>query len=844
MQFILFVRRPQVAPNTPYHLDCFHSIQMGQAASYAESSVQRALLKLKHEEQAEEDELLEACGFRRPTATTVPDDARPAQSPVRGHDESGGMTSSNNPNGNNTDAGSCERLLSSPLPPPPACLAPFVSLAPKYYTLDELRDALRYLPDTLWVSLYRVSLLYILDNDHDGRVNSTDISFFMDWGIKTVGHQVPPEQLAEVLQTYAALHCWHRCLHVGEEIEAERAAAAAAAAAQSSRGGPGGGSGVAARSRRRPLQSVSGGGSSGSAPSHYHNHQQAQSVASFMLLHLREAFFRNRAGGQVPRPSSVQARAPDNDNATTTSTTCTSGAAAGAATEAGATEAGAAGGDGGRSCPAAPQFFSPRSAVTQPVTSATRLEAAAHFAEWMLRLVQNQERDRRHERQRLERRLRWLLAPEAKLNNNNILRHSQLLQHRSVRLRGGSLAMLSSLGDTGDGEDVVTSQPFLPPLRSGVVDMYDVTDAEVVDSDVVVELPRNSSNFAFPSQVASPAAAAEGDGVSAPSSRSVTPLESTSALIKTQHDGVDGGSIDRQTNAPVAQLRDSPNDTTPSPQQQQQRPSSCPVAAAAAAATTTPTTTAAAGLARSTDHVLTGSHVPRDSGACNHHSSSSGGGAPGTAAVDGQTTSLNWYMAAAAANNAPAFTPDQLAAVLMDAEAFYVELEKNGWCTIGAVEEAYLDFAVEDSYCLSFWAFCRLLNEASADEVEAALDLTTAQATAVLTSAVAVEEHRRAAAARQLQRLRVSPQHTSSPSSGWARQVEVVPMFLVSEYTFITFISAFIHAYWDMLESMGVDAVTQPVEMVAELTARSTTTTSPTHGSGVYEERGRGTAHQ
>jgi hypothetical protein len=713
---------------------------MGQAASYAESSVQRALLKLKHEEQAEEDELLHLCGYRRPsppetaTAPLKSGELPPTHAPVREGDIEARLP----------HTGSYHDELpssSSPLPPPPDSFGPFVSLAPEYYSLDELRDALRYLPDTLWVSLYRVSLLYILDNDHDGRVKSTDISFFMDWSIKTVGRDVPPEQLAEVLQTYAALHCWRRCLHAGEEAETERAAQ------QSGRGGGSGGGG-GARNRRRPLPGCPG---NGPAPfgHHHHHNPQSQSVAPFMLLHLRESFFSSRPGGPVQMTTTNAKEGAD--------------------------------GEGGFTSQAAMQYSSPRSAITKPVTSTTRLEAAAHFAEWMLRLVQNQERDRRHERQRFERRLRLLATPEMKLCNSR-LRHSQYLPHYSTRLRGGSLPMFPSTADAAEGEDViVTSQSCMPPSQPGVNMCDEETEVEVVammaprlslpDNDVVVGL----------------------GGFNTSSSNS----QLASAMVG------GGGDMPAHAAPPASRaLPTFPYSSTVNP----------------------PTTT----TRQSGDSILITSIEPMKEGGAQTAAGPvtlATAAAAGVGAADVSTNSTVGY-SPSGTNPAAAFPPYQVAALLMDSEAFYVELEKNGWCTIGAVEEAYLDFAVEDSYCLSFWAFCRLLNEASADEVQNALDLTTAQATAVLTSAAAVEDHRRAAAARQLQRVYGGGgggmQRIPSQMGGWERQVEVVPLFIVSEYTFLTFVAAFIHAYWDMLESMGVDAVTQPMEVAPVATACST----------------------
>ncbi|KPA76120.1 hypothetical protein ABB37_07890 [Leptomonas pyrrhocoris] len=791
---------------------------MGQAASYAESSVQRALLKLKQEEQTEEDELLRLCGYRRPAVSTaVAAPPRRDGPPAREGDSGGSNAQSVGCNAHET------------LPPPPESLGPFVSLAPEYYSLDELRDALRYLPDSLWVSLYRVSLLYILDNDHDGRVKSTDISFFMDWGIKTVGRGVPPEQLAEVLQTYAALHCRHRCLQVGEEIEGEQRAAAAAAAAAAAqppgRGGLGSGSG-GGRTRRRPLQSAgimgSGGGAGGgngpSSSHHHHNphhHQQAASVSSFMLLHLREAFFSSRPGGPAPLPSSA---------AVSSSAAVTPVRGAGTPLQ----EPPAAC-EGGLFSPITTQFASPRSAVTQPVTSSTRLEAAAHFAEWMLRLVQHQERDRRHERQRLERRLRFISAAEMKLCNSRLL-HSQFLQHHSMRLRGGSQAMPPSLGDD---DVVVVSQSSVPMPPGGATggDVNEDVEPEVIaivgqrlsypDSDTVAGLPLNNASSTLAQEAAagglSTAAAAK--KASSSSSRSVTPLGSSSALAKAQRDAMGGNGSSGDAAGSGCSMRPCPlpSDASPSHLTAAQNLFTSSSSRVLPSFPSPPTNSHSHHSSShhnaawpSESNTLMSSNPLKGNGA--HTSADAGGGGGG--AAERQTNSPNWC--APAGSGVASFSPFQLSAVLMDAEPLYVELERNGWCTIGAVEEIYLDFAVEDSYCFSFWAFCRLLNEASADEVQVALDLTTAQATAVLTSAAAVEEHRRAAAVRQLQRLRVS---LPDESDGWARQVEVVPLLIVSEYTFVAFVTAFIHAYWSMLESMGVDAVTQPAEMASRTTA-------------------------
>ncbi|KPI82965.1 hypothetical protein ABL78_8017 [Leptomonas seymouri] len=780
---------------------------MGQASSYAESSVQRALLKLKREEQAEEDELLSLCGYRRPSASAAAPDAGDTVQVRTPLPESDSVLSSQSMGCN----------CSEKFTPPPESLGPFVSLAPEYYSLDELRDALRYLPDTLWVSLYRVSLLYILDNDHDGRVKSTDISFFMDWGIKTVGRDVPPEQLAERLQTYAALHCWRRCLHVGERIEMERAVAAAQ---HSGRGGPSGNT-SAGRSRRRPLQSagmigVGSGVSGGNGSSPAHHYQRNQSVSSFMLLHLGEACFSSRSGGPVPLPSNAP-----------TSADATAGASGGASKE-----SPTASGEGGFSFPAATPLFSPRFAVTQPVTSTTRLEAAAHFAEWMLRLVQTQERDRRHERQRLERRLRLLAAPEMKRGNSR-LRHSQLLQHHSMRLRGGSLAMVQPLAEAGDGEDIVTSQSCMSMRAGGwAKDVNDDSEPEVVsitaprlslpDSNMVADLPLNNSSSTSQAVMVTAAGGTPAKGASSPSSRSITPLGYAPALAKVQKDALESNSNDATGVVYGARLCPLLSEISPLRQRQRQ-PSRHLVASSVSASSShvlpshpCPLTANNNTSGQSEDNIFMSPNLMKDSGS---HTNAAVGGGGGGGAAERQANSQSWH-SPASSGLAPC-SPHQLSAVLMDSEAFYVELELNGWCTIGAVEEVYLDFAVEDSYCLPFWAFCRLLNEPSADEVQAALELTTAQATALLTSATAVEEHRRAAAVRQLQRLHVTPQRTPGPRSGWERQVEVVPVFIVSEYTLVTFVAAFIHAYWDMLESMGADVVTQPTDMAASATALS-----------------------
>ncbi|KAG5481498.1 hypothetical protein LSCM1_05516 [Leishmania martiniquensis] len=820
---------------------------MGQAASYAESSVQRALLRLKEEEQADEDELLCACGYSRATlASSTNGSAAAAALPLPGVEH---RAPSSFPQARSAD---------SHLPPPPASFGPLVSLTPEYYTLDELRDVLRYLPDPLWVSLYRVSLLYMLDNDRDGRINSTDISFFMDWGIKTVGRDVLPDQLAEVLQTYAALHCWHRCLQVGERIESESATAAGAAQPPCYHGGSTE-DGGAWRTRRRPIASSSAvSGGSSSPPAHLQPHNQ--SVPSFMLLHFREALRNAPAGGPAPLAGTI---------GMTAVTSC----------------------DGAMPrMPSSSLYAWPRPAVRRPVTDSVRHAAAAHFAEWMLRLVQHQERDRRHERQRFERRVRSMTTTtDMKLGNAARLRHSSYVTHQSLRLRLSATLLsteAASADASVDGDDVVVSvsrdsTPGHPPSMlsatprgdaGAVVASPDMDDAAlqlevaalVPASPLTASLcfsdsPKRTSTARPPPSDGTPAAL-QGCAKTPPT----LPSHSRSAAPPCAPIALGGGDIISKgtpavaSTLPAVDARTVPSAGGAPPDSRRRTAVDGPPAADVSPvhSSSGPHRSAMAPPARP---LPSGgrSYSAHSSATALHEDlpvSASGAGASGEAdengssfsIVNGRVSSSSAASAAGAGAGAAVLAPSsgsvapllahQLSVLLMDAEAFYVELEASGWCTIGAVEEVYLDFAVEESYCVPFWSFCRLLNEASADEVQAALELPTDQAVVVLTSAVAVEEYRRAAALRQLQRQVAvhrdgghsnrSQRHSSTRGGGWARSLQVIPMFVVSEYTLVAFVAAFIHAYWAMLESMGVDPMTQHAmaESTSALPTRSAST--------------------
>ncbi|CAJ1987822.1 hypothetical protein conserved [Leishmania donovani] len=800
---------------------------MGQAASYAESSVQRALLRLKEEEQADEDELLCACGYRRASlASSTEESAAVAARSSRDAEQSGSSPLS------------ATRSADVQLPPPPESLGPLVSLTPEYYTLDELRHVLQYLPDPLWVSLYRVSLLYMLDNDRDGRINSTDISFFMDWGIKTVGRDVQPDQLAEVLQTYAALHCWHCCLHVGERIEAIKAAAAA-----QPHPGHGGntGAGGAVRTRRHHILSPS---AVGPLPLHQHHEQHhSQSVPSFMLFHFREAFLNAPAGGPVPLPGKMDITATKSSESTVSPTQ------------------------------SPPSLASSPSVFSQSITDNVRHAAAAHFAEWMLRLVQHQERDRRHERQRFERRVRSMAtASDVRLGATARLRHSSYVAQQSLRLRLSATLLpteAASADPSADGDDLVVSVSrnstpgqhrsmpcaTLSADAGAVAALWDVEDGapelEVVapapSPQLATSLPFSKSPTVTPKsrppyshstpatsltcvktppQPSSPSSSvtplsvpiALGGGNGSPKGNSSPLLSSAIGTPPTSAGSLPDGR--RRTAVGGALI----TNTSPPHQPSRQHPSAValttrwkslggPPYAACLNTAVSPEdlaagTSASANGAGATEGDLNGSDFSNVNGWVSASSIASATGAGGAAAA----------ATAPSGGSAASLLAHQVSVLLMDAEVFYAELEANGWCTIGAVEEVYLDFAVEESYCLPFWSFCRLLNKASADEVQAALELPTDQAVAVLTSAVAVEEYRRAAAVRQLQRHATMQRdgghgngnhcYSSSRGDGWARNLQVIPMFVVSEYTFVAFVAAFIHAYWAMLASMGVDPVT------------------------------------
>lgn len=778
--------------------------------------MQRALLRLKEEEQADEDELLCACGYRRASLASCTEES-----------VSVAVRSSRDAEQSTPLLLSATRSADVQLPPPPEVLGPLVSLTPEYYTLDELRHALQYLPDPLLVSLYRVSLLYMLDNDRDGRINSTDISFFMDWGIKTVGRDVLPDQLAEVLQTYAALHCWHCCLHVGERIEAVKAAAATQP--QAGHVGNTSASG-AGRTRRHHISLPS---VVGTLPLHQHHEQHhSQSVTSFMLLHFREAFLNASADGPVPLPGKMDIMTTKSSVRTVSPTQ------------------------------SSPSLRSSPSAVSQPVTDNVRHAAAAHFAEWMLRLVQHQERDRRHERQRFERRLRSMAtAADVRLGCTTRLRHPSYVAQQSLRLRLSATFLpteAASADASADGDDFVVPMTWnstpgqhqsmlCTTLSADVGAVAASWDAEDGAPELgVVEV------LAPPSQLAKSLPFSKSPPLT---SKSKPPISHRTAAtlptcVNTPPQSSSPSSNVTPLNAPVApDGGNSPPNGTSSPLLSSAMGTPFTPAGsfpddrrrAAAGGALITETSAVAPTTRSKSFggspcvsCLNTAVSPEDVTAGGDRSVN-GAGAPegdlngsGFSNVNGWASSSSIASATGAGAAAAAATAlsggpaasllaYQVSVLLMDAEVFYAELEANGWCTIGAVEEVYLDFAVEESYCLPFWSFCRLLNKASADEVQAALELPTDQAVAVLTSAVAVEEYRRAAAVRQLQRHTTMQRDgghgsgnrccSSSRGDDWARNLQVIPMFVVSEYTFVTFVAAFIHAYWAMLESMNVDPV-------------------------------------
>ncbi|CAD2221739.1 hypothetical protein ADEAN_000927400 [Angomonas deanei] len=158
---------------------------MGQSASYTESSINRAMLKVKNAEKEEEDNLIQLCGLHRPQSESSPT-----------------VSEGSNPSPDRTDL--------------PEDFGPLVSLTPGCYTLNELREAVSYLPEALWISLDRVSLLYMLDNNLNGEFDHTDIARFTDWAIESLPKDTTTEQLGDAIQAHAALHCWYRCLLVGQ----------------------------------------------------------------------------------------------------------------------------------------------------------------------------------------------------------------------------------------------------------------------------------------------------------------------------------------------------------------------------------------------------------------------------------------------------------------------------------------------------------------------------------------------------------------------------------------------------------------------------------------------------
>lgn len=166
----------------------------------------------------------------------------------------------------------------------------------------------------------------------------------------------------------------------------------------------------------------------------------------------------------------------------------------------------------------------------------------------------------------------------------------------------------------------------------------------------------------------------------------------------------------------------------------------------------------------------------------------------------------------------------------------YEQLYAAGWCTVGAVEELYLDLGVRESYGLSFWAFCRRLHEHSAVEVEAALGLTLDEAVREITCAVDLEEARERVAWRevQLRRERAGPYGGPTPTMATTEthSVSSVPSFIVSKYTLLCFLQYFVKAYWEMLESMGFNPLHLPVEASSVTPPVATTTVAPGSAAG------------
>lgn len=171
---------------------------MGQAASYALPSVRLALARLRRSEVEDEDEVLRLCGFTRPGSDELVDEhgvARPVRvSPPKDEKDKAGA-----------------RLPAGPLSFPPPSFGPLIRQDDPIYTLDELRAAAPFLPDGLQVDLNRLSLLYVLDADGDGRFSNEDIVRFVCWAVEVLPPSVTPDSLNEALQASCSVECFRRC---------------------------------------------------------------------------------------------------------------------------------------------------------------------------------------------------------------------------------------------------------------------------------------------------------------------------------------------------------------------------------------------------------------------------------------------------------------------------------------------------------------------------------------------------------------------------------------------------------------------------------------------------------
>lgn len=778
---------------------------MGQAASYAESSVQRALLKLKMEEIAEEDVLLKACGYARhvappspPPPTTIASlsgaSSPPpiAPSPSRGEapaemavpvDIHKTTVAPDSCSPVPAPAASSSPTSSAALPPPPESFGPLITATPEHYSLDELRQALLHLPDALWLSLHRVSLLFMLDFNHDGLISVSDINRFVDWGIKTVGREVPSEEVGDLLQAQAALYCWYLCLQEGDEWERQRMARSQLAGSY--------------HTRRRQKQKQ-----------HRPRQDFSRSIQGLLLMDLRDRFLyrqhqeqqqEHRDGSAAAEAEEKRAIAPgcstgETYSGTPSPTTTISGAS------------------------------SPLWKATGHITEATRLSAASFFADWMLRLLDTQERERRHDRFSLQRRLRYTTVSDILLRSSNRLRHSQqLLQSSRLRASSGPIPPQATTAsstsaaihiphqgryDDVDGDDdadtVLLSLPHLSGSREPEVAEETKREKERAELTTTTTTTARPS-LRPPSQ--SPIVESSNSSASASTAKPSTSTASfagracgsPTALTRpgkerlNHHLAMRSGETSPARPHCIAIRRPRVARVEPSP-------SPAPLSRAEPPQTLSP-------LLQSDSGILPSGFDGASSSAMavmmQLPPSLASPTSPGFH-EESMTNTATTEEGSDAALLPSALMSDMMASLLLEVEQFYEAVERNDWCTIGAVEEIYIDVAVQDTYGLSFWSFCRLLNDTSANEVEAALDLTTEQAIRLFLSAAAVEEYREGAAARQLQR---TPLLFTCAGTISTQHLRTVPIFIVSRTTLQAFLTTFIHGYWEMLETMGFDPI-------------------------------------